>query len=64
MILQESLTLKGGNMIDFLKNAGEIWAVVIAVASIIIKFIIPKLKEDNKFLPIVKWIANWIALNR
>jgi hypothetical protein len=43
---------------------GEIWAIVIAVASIVIKFVIPKLPADSKWLPIVKWIAKWIALNR
>ena len=51
------------DVIGLIKNATGIWAVVIAVASIIIKFVIPKLPADSKWLPIVKFIAKYLALN-
>lgn len=49
--------------VDTIKNIGEIWAVVIAIASILIKFVIPKLPADSKWLGIVKFIAKYLALN-
>jgi|WetSurMetagenome_2_1015567.scaffolds.fasta_scaffold30411_2 hypothetical protein len=48
---------------ETIKNIGEIWAVVIAVSSILIKFIIPKLPAGSKWLGIVKFIGSWLALN-
>lgn len=48
---------------DLIKNIAEIAAAVIALASIVIK-IFPVLDKNNKLLPIIKWIANYLALNK
>lgn len=48
---------------DLIKSIAEIVAAVIALASILIK-IFPVLDKNNKLLPIIKWIANWLALNK
>ena len=48
---------------DLLKNLAEIAAAVIALASILIK-VFPVLDKNSKLLPIIKWIATWLALNK
>jgi len=54
-------------VIEFLKkNWTEIAQVIVAVigaASIIVK-LTPTLKDDNVWLPIVKFLGKYIALNR
>jgi hypothetical protein len=40
----------------------QIVAYVIAVASLIVR-LTPTLKDDNFFLPFLKWIAKYLALN-
>ena len=40
----------------------EIYAGIVAVASIIVK-LTPTLKDDTVLLAIIKWIAKYVALN-
>jgi hypothetical protein len=44
------------------KDIGEIIAMVIGIASIIVR-LTPTLKDDNILLPIVKFLGKYIALN-
>ncbi len=48
---------------DLIKNIAEIVAAVIALASILIQ-VFPVLDKNNKLLPIIKFIAKYLALNR
>ena len=36
----------------------------VGLMSAIVKFLIPVLPADSKLLPIVKFIAKWLALNK
>ena len=54
-------------VIEFLKKnwteIAQVIAAVIGAASIIVK-LTPTLKDDNVWLPIVKFLGKYIALNR
>lgn len=50
-------------LINNWKEIIEAIAMIIGVASIIIK-ITPTLKDDNFFLPIIKFIGKYIALDK
>lgn len=43
-------------------NVAQIYAGIVAVASIIVKMT-PTLKDDDALLAIIKWIAKYLALN-
>lgn len=43
-------------------NIVSLYFYVVAIATILIR-IIPVLKDKNMWLPIIKWIAKYIALN-
>ena len=45
------------------EKIAELIAAIIGVASLIVKFT-PTLKDDNWFLPIVKFIGKFIALDK
>jgi hypothetical protein len=54
-------------MVDYITAnwamVAEVIAAIIGAASLIIK-LTPTLKDDNFFLPIVKFIGTWIALDK
>lgn len=50
-------------VIQHWKDITEIISYIIAIASIIVR-LTPTLDDDNVFLPVIKFIAKYIALNR
>lgn len=43
-------------------DIAEIIASIIGIASVFIR-VFPRLDKNNKFLPIIKFIGKWVALN-
>lgn len=52
-----------GDILVALKNIGLGIAVVVAAVSALVR-LTPTLKDDNIWLPIVKWLSKYIAWNR
>ena len=50
-------------LIDAIKSVIAVWGQVVLAASIVIKYLIPEIKEGG-FKTIIKLIGKFIALNR